>query len=156
TNEEPIYGKYYLPRKFKIGIGIPPRNDVDIYSQDLGFISHQRDGQVEGYTVIVGGGFGMSHGKTETFPALAKPLFYVSREHAVKAAIAVVTTQRDFGNRTDRKQARLKYLVSERGIDWFRNEVKKRLDIPIKPPREVEWDTVSDSLGWHEQGDGKL
>ena len=156
TDEEPVYGKHYLPRKFKIGIGIPPRNDVDIYSQDLGFISHQEDGQVKGYTVIAGGGFGMSHGKTETFPALAKPLFYIGREHVIKAAIAVVTTQRDFGNRTDRKQARLKYLINERGVDWFRGEVRRRLDVPVEPPKEVTWNTVSDLLGWHEQGDGKL
>jgi sulfite reductase beta subunit-like hemoprotein len=156
TEEEPIYGKFYLPRKFKIGIGIPPRNDVDIYSQDLGFISHVEDGRVQGYTLVVGGGFGMSHGKTETFPALAKPLFYVAREHAVKAAVAVVMTQRDFGNRTDRKQARLKYLVNERGIYWFRAEVRKRLDARVEPARQVSWDTVSDLLGWHQQGDGKL
>jgi sulfite reductase (ferredoxin) len=156
TDEEPIYGKFYLPRKFKIGIGIPPRNDVDIYSQDLGFISHQEGGRVQGYTLIVGGGFGMSHGKTETFPALAKPLFYLAREHVVKAAVAVVMTQRDFGNRTDRKQARLKYLINERGIHWFRAEVRKRLDAPVEPPREVTWDTVSDLLGWHAQEDGKL
>jgi sulfite reductase (ferredoxin) len=156
TGDEPIYGKVYLPRKFKIGIGIPPRNDVDIYSQDLGFISHSAGGHVQGYTVVVGGGFGMSHGKTETFPALAKPLFYVAREHAVQVAVAVVTTQRDFGNRTDRKQARLKYLINERGIDWFGSEVRKRLDIPVEPPRAVVWETVSDLLGWHDQGDGKL
>jgi sulfite reductase (ferredoxin) len=156
TDDEPIYGKLYLPRKFKIGIGIPPRNDVDIYTQDLGFISHQQEGRVQGYTVVAGGGFGMSHGKTETFPALAKPLFYVEREHAVKAAVAVVTTQRDFGNRTDRKQARLKYLINERGIGWFRDEVRKRLDVPVEPAKEVTWNTVSDLLGWHEQGDGKL
>jgi sulfite reductase (ferredoxin) len=156
TDDEPIYGKLYLPRKFKIGIGIPPRNDVDIYTQDLGFISHQERGRVHGYTVVAGGGFGMSHGKTETFPALAKPLFYVPRAHVVKAAVAVVTTQRDFGNRTDRKQARLKYLINERGVDWFRDEVCKRLDVPVEPAKEVAWDTVSDLLGWHEQGDGKL
>ena len=156
TDDEPIYGKLYLPRKFKIGIGIPPRNDVDIYTQDLGFISHQQEGRVQGYTVVAGGGFGMSHGKTETFPALAQPLFYIAREYAVKAAVAVVTTQRDFGNRTDRKQARLKYLINERGIDWFRDEVRKRLDVPVEPAKEVTWNTVSDLLGWHEQGDGKL
>jgi len=156
TDDEPIYGKLYLPRKFKIGIGIPPRNDVDIYTQDLGFISHQQNGRVQGYTVVAGGGFGMSHGKTETFPALAQPLFYIAREHAVKAAVAVVTTQRDFGNRTDRKQARLKYLINERGIDWFRDEVRERLDVPVGPAKEVIWNTVSDLLGWHEQGDGKL
>jgi sulfite reductase (ferredoxin) len=153
---EPIYGQQYLPRKFKIGIAVPPRNDVDIYSNDLGFISHVENGRVNGYTVVAGGGFGMSHGKTETFPALAKPLFYVAREHVVAAAVAVVTTQRDFGNRTDRKRARLKYLIDERGIDWFRTEVAKRLGVPFEPPREVHWNTVSDLLGWHEQGDGKL
>jgi sulfite reductase (ferredoxin) len=156
TDAEPIYGRQYLPRKFKIGIAIPPRNDVDIYSNDLGFISHVENGQVKGYTVVAGGGFGMTHGKTDTFPALAKPLFYVAREHAVKAAVAVVTTQRDFGNRSDRKRARLKYLIDERGIDWFRAEVIKRLDIPIEPAKAVRWNTVSDLFGWQEQGDGKL
>jgi len=153
---ETIYGTHYLPRKFKIGIGIPPRNDVDIYSNDLGFISHVEGGEVKGYTVVVGGGFGMSHGKTETFPALAQPLFYVGRELAVKVAIAVVMTQRDFGNREDRKQARLKYLIHSRGIEWFRDEVLKRLDCPVEAPKAIEWDTVSDMLGWHKQGDGRL
>jgi sulfite reductase beta subunit-like hemoprotein len=156
TEAEPIYGEKYLPRKFKIGIAVPPRNDVDIYSNDLGFISHAENGRVTGYTVVAGGGFGMTHGKTDTFPALAKPLFYVAREHVVEAAVAVVTTQRDFGNRTDRKRARLKYLIDERGIDWFRAEVVKRLGVPFAPAREVHWNTVSDVLGWHQQGDGKL
>jgi sulfite reductase (ferredoxin) len=153
---EPIYGKLYLPRKFKIGIAIPPRNDIDIYTNDLGFISNVEQGVVTGYTVVAGGGFGMTHGKTETFPALAKPLFYIAREHAVKAAIAVVSAQREFGNRNDRKRARLKYLIDERGIDWFRNEVVKRLDAPYEPAKRVHWETVSDVFGWGEQGDGKL
>ncbi len=153
---EPIYGKVYLPRKFKIGIAIPPRNDIDIYTNDLGFISNVENGKVRGYTVVAGGGFGMSHGKTETFPALAQPLFYISREHAVQAAVAIVTVQRDNGNRGDRKQARLKYLIADRGIDWFRNEVVKRLNVPVHPPKEAHWDSVSDVFGWHEQGDGKL
>ena len=132
---EPIYGKLYLPRKFKIGIAIPPRNDIDIYTNDLGFISNVENGVVTGYTVVAGGGFGMTHGQTETFPALAKPLFYVAREHAVQAAVAVVSAQRDFGNRNDRKRARLKYLIDERGIDWFRDEVVKRLDAPCEPAK---------------------
>jgi sulfite reductase (ferredoxin) len=153
---EPIYGKVYLPRKFKIGIAIPPRNDIDIYTNDLGFISHIENGKVAGYTVVAGGGFGMSHGKIETFPALAQPLFYIPREYAVQTAIAVVTAQRDHGNRADRKQARLKYLIAERGIDWFREEVLKRLDAPVEPPKEVHWQTVSDVFGWQEQGDGNL
>ncbi|MBV9391967.1 MAG: NADPH-dependent assimilatory sulfite reductase hemoprotein subunit [Verrucomicrobia bacterium] len=153
---EPIYGKHYLPRKFKIGIAVPPRNDVDIYSNDLGFISRVEHGVVEGYTVVAGGGFGMSHGKLETFPALAQPLFYIAREHAVQAAVAVVTAQRDYGNRADRKRARLKYLIDDRGIEWFRAEVISRLNVPVDESRTVAWDTVSDYLGWHDQGDGKL
>lgn len=157
--EEPIYGRHYLPRKFKIGIAIPPRNDVDIYTQDLGFIAHiGDDGRVEGYTVTVGGGFGMSHGKLDTYPVLAKPLFYVRREHALAAAIGVVTAQRDHGNRTDRKRARLKYVIETKGVDWFREEVVKRMPAgtPYEAPRPVKFTTVADDLGWHEQGDGRF
>ena len=154
---EPIYGKVYLPRKFKIGIAIEPSNDVDIYSQDLGFVAHVVDGQVEGYTLTVGGGFGMSHGQLGTRPFLGQPLFYVKRANAVDAAEAVVTTQRDFGNRADRKNARLKYTVQTMGIDGFRDEVKRRLPgIDIQPAKELKLETVEDNLGWHEQGDGRL
>jgi sulfite reductase (ferredoxin) len=154
--DEPIYGKQYLPRKFKIAIAIPPRNDVDVYSNDLGFIAHVENGRVRGYTVVAGGGFGMTHGKQETHPALALPLGYVTRDRVIETAIAVVTAQRDFGDRTDRKHARLKYLIGDKGIEWFRREVQSRLSFPLLPPREAKWDTVGDMLGWHEQGDGKL
>ncbi len=156
--EDPIYGKLFLPRKFKIGIAVPPRNDTDILSQDLAFVPHlSKDGNtVEGYTVFVGGGFGMTHGMKKTHPRLAKPLFYVTREQAVEAAVEVVRVQRDFGNREDRKRARLKYLIEERGIDWFRQEVESRLSFKPEDPREVKFHTVADILGWHEQGDGKL
>jgi sulfite reductase (ferredoxin) len=156
TNEEPIYGKQYLPRKFKIAIAIPPRNDVDVYANDLGFIAQVEAGEVKGYTVVVGGGFGMTHGKQDTYPVLAKPLGYVQRDQVIQTAVAVVTVQRDFGNRTDRKRARLKYLIDEKGIEWFRQEVQTRLPFSLQPPKEVRWDTVSDLLGWHQQGDGKL
>ena len=154
--EEPIYGRHYLPRKFKIGIAVPPQNDVDVYSQDIGFIPHAPDGEVEGYTLTAGGGFGMSHGKTETYPVLGKPLFYVQREHALDAAVAIVCTQRDYGNREDRKRARLKYLIETRGLDWFRKEVESRMKTRPEPPKPVHFDTVGDHLGWREQGDGKL
>jgi sulfite reductase (ferredoxin) len=154
--EEPIYGKQYLPRKFKVAIAIPPRNDVDVYANDLGFIAHVEGGQVKGYTVVVGGGFGMTHGKQDTYPVLAKPLAFVQREQVIQTAVAVITVQRDFGNRTDRKRARLKYLIDERGVDWFRQEVQARLPFTLQPPKEARWDTVSDLLGWHKQGDGKL
>jgi sulfite reductase (ferredoxin) len=156
ASEEPIYGKQYLPRKFKIAIAVPPRNDVDVYANDLGFIAHVEKGEVKGYTVVVGGGFGMTHGKQDTYPVLAKPLAYVRRDQVIQTAVAVVTVQRDFGNRTDRKRARLKYLIDERGVGWFRQEVQARLPFALQDAKEVRWDTVSDVLGWHQQGDGKL
>ena len=154
---EPIYGKQYLPRKFKIGISVPPYNDVDIFSQDIGMVPIAgTDGKVEGYNIYVGGGFGMSHGKVETHPVLAKPLFFIKREKVIEATDAIVTTQRDFGNREDRKQARLKYLIRDKGLEWFRKEVESRITIPTEEVREIQFDTVADRLGWHEQGDGKL
>lgn len=151
---EPIYGKCYLPRKFKIGVVVPPRNDVDIYTQDIGYVAHAPNAQVEGYTILVGGGFGMSHGKLKTYPILGKPLFYIAGEHAVAAGVAIVTVQRDYGNREDRSRARMKYLIEERGLEWFRKEVEARLQAPTEHPRSLQWTTVSDMLGWHEQGDG--
>jgi len=155
--EEPIYGKHYLPRKFKIGISVPPCNDVDIFSQDIGLVPHAgADGSVEGYSIYVGGGFGMSHGKIETHPVLAKPLCFVARDKVIDATDAIVGVQRDFGNREDRKQARMKYLIEARGIEWFRKEVESRLGFATEDVRETEFETVADTLGWHEQGDGKL
>ena len=153
--EEPIYGKNYLPRKFKIGIAVPPSNDVDLFSQDVGFIAHVEDGELTGYSIHVGGGFGMSHGKLETYPCLAKPLFYCAAEHAAAACEAIVTVQRDHGDRADRKHARMKYLIAERGIEWFRGKVEERISFPTEPVREVQLGTVADALGWHAQGDGK-
>ena len=155
-DSEPIYGTHYLPRKFKIAIAIPPRNDVDVYSNDLGFIAHVEAGETKGYTIVVGGGFGMTHGKMNTYPALAQPLGYAVRSRVIEVAKAVVTAQRDFGNRSDRKRARLKYLIEERGIEWFRNEVGSRLTFDLEPFKPSRWNTVGDLLGWHEQGNGKL
>jgi Sulfite reductase, beta subunit (hemoprotein) len=156
AESEPIYGTHYLPRKFKIAVAIPPRNDVDVYSNDLGFIAHVEGGETKGYTIVVGGGFGMTHGKMNTYPALAQPLGYVDRSRAIEVAKAIVTAQRDFGNRTDRKRARLKYLLEGRGIEWFRDEVRSRLTFDLEPAKRVKWSTVGDLLGWHDQGNGKL
>ena len=153
--EDTIYGQHYLPRKFKIGIAIPPYNDVDYLSHDLALVPHFPNSKVEGYTLHVGGGFGMTHGQTQTRPFLAQPLFYVKREHVIDACIAVVTAQRDHGRRDDRKQARLKYLINTKGIEWFRTEVKTRLKAPTEAAKEAKFDSVEDLLGWHEQGDGK-
>lgn len=155
VEEEPIYGKVYLPRKFKIGFVIPPNNDVDIYSQDLGFVAHVSSNKIEGFTVLVGGSHGMTHGLVKTYPKLAVPLFYIPLEKTAETAIAIVQAQRDFGNREDRKRARLKYLIDERGIDWFRSEVGSRLSFSPEPPKPFSFSSVSDRLGWHSQGDGK-
>lgn len=154
--EEPLYGKHYLPRKFKIGFAVPPRNDCDIYTQDIGLVCHATADAVEGFTVLVGGGFGMSHGQAQTYPVLAKPLFFVKPEHVMEAVLAIIAAQRDHGNREDRKQARLKYVIEKHGIDWFRKEVLARMKAPTGPAREVRFETVGDALGWHEQGDGRL
>jgi sulfite reductase (ferredoxin) len=153
--EEPVYGKHYLPRKFKMGIAIPPVNDIDIYSQDVGLVPHVEGERVEEYSILVGGGFGMSHGKKETYPCLAKPLCTVKRDQVMDTLIAIVQTQRDFGNREDRKQARMKYLIEKKGLDWFRGEVASRVDFELQDPRKVDFDSVSDVFGWNEQGDGK-
>jgi len=155
--EDPIYGKVYLPRKFKMAVAIQPSNDVDLWSQDVSFIPHIINSAVEGYTITVGGGFGMSHGQLSTRPFLAQPLFYVKRAHVVDATEAIVTTQRDHGNRVERKNARMKYTVQTMGIEAFRAEVQRRLpDIETFPAKELRFDTVEDHLCWHEQGDGKL
>jgi len=155
--DDPIYGRLYLPRKFKMGIAIAPRNDADVFSQDIGFVPEVVNGKVAGYTILVGGGFGMSHGQLSTRPFLAQPLFYVPRAHVVDAAEAIVTVQRDHGNRTERKNARMKYTVQTMGLDAFRAAVLERLPgIPTEPAKEVKFTTVEDDLGWHGQGDGKL
>jgi sulfite reductase beta subunit-like hemoprotein len=155
--DDPIYGKVYLPRKFKIGVAIQPLNDADIYSQDVGLVPHVVSGEVEGYTITVGGGFGMSHGQLNTRPFLGQPLLYAKRANVVDAIEAIVTTQRDHGNRSERKNARLKYTVQTMGLDGFRAEVVRRLPgIETSPPKELRFNTVEDNMGWHEQGDGKL
>ncbi|MBI1390705.1 MAG: NADPH-dependent assimilatory sulfite reductase hemoprotein subunit [bacterium] len=158
SEEEPIYKDVYLPRKFKFGIAVPPRNDVDVYTQDLGLVPHVEDGAVAGYTLIAGGGMGMSHGKSNTHPSLGKPLFYVDRAHVVDACVAVVGVQRDHGNREDRKQARMKYLIEKQGIEWMRKETIARMpkEAAVSDPKPIAWSTTGDPLGWNEQGDGKL
>lgn len=154
--EDPIYGDAYLPRKFKIGIAVPPHNDVDILSHDVGLAADVRNGVIRGFNVFVGGGFGMSYGQLKTRPALGQPLFYIERPHIIEALKAIVTTQRDYGRRDDRKQARLKYVILDHGIEWFRERVFERLPVPSAPPRPIEHGSTEDMLGWHEQGDGRL
>lgn len=155
--EDPLYGKVYLPRKFKMGVAVAPSNDVDMFSQDVGFVANLESGTVAGYTIYIGGGFGMSHGQLSTRPFLAQPFGYVRRSDVPAVTEAIVKTQRDHGNRIERKNARMKYLVEKEGMPWFIDQVKSRLPgIEIAPPKPVHFDTVADKLGWYEQGDGKL
>lgn len=154
---EPIYGKTYLPRKFKIAVAVPGDNSVDIYTNDLGVVPvfDERE-ELLGYNLTVGGGLGMTHAKPETFPRLADHLGFVLPEDMLDAARAVVLVQRDFGERYNRRHARLKYLIHDRGLDWFRGKVEEYLGKPLESWRELPVWGFEDYLGWHPQGDGKL
>src|SRR5262245_13069340 len=135
--EEPLYGRVYLPRKFKIGFALPWDNCVDILAQDLGFVAVVDSDRLSGFNVYVGGGLGMTHNKPATFPALGKPLAWVTGPQVVPVATAVVETFRDWGDRENRKHARIKYLVAERGIDWVRAEVERRLGFALAAPHAL-------------------
>jgi len=153
--EEPIYGTHYLPRKFKIVIAVPPSNDVDIFAHDLGYIAIVENGKLVGYNVTVGGGMGMTHGEPDTFPRTADVLGYCTPEQAVAVAEKVLTVQRDWGNRNNRKRARLKYTVEDRGLDAYRSEVEKRLGYKLGEPRPYEFTSTGDVIGWAQGADKK-
>lgn len=152
--EDPLYGKTYLPRKFKISFAIPPVNDVDIFAQCLGFIAIQEDGKVTGYNIVAGGGMGRSHGNHQTFPRLADLIGYIPREAVEATARVVVGIHRDFGDRTNRKHARLKYVLADRGVDWFRQELEQRLGFALEPARPFVFTRQGDLYGWRQQPDG--
>ena len=152
---EPIYGEQYLPRKFKIAIGFPHDNCVDIYTHDLGFLAIVRDGRIAGYNVLVGGGMGVTPSAKKTFPALAKRMAFVKPDQAIGLAAAVVMVHRDFGNRCDRKVARLKYLIHDWGIDRFRSKVEEYFGGRLADPERDDVHGFSDHLGWEPQGDGR-
>ncbi len=158
--DEPIYGDTYLPRKFKIGLAWPGDNCVDVYSQDIGIVptlAAGTTGEVTGFVVLAGGGLGMSHAREDdTYPRLATPVGWVEPDGLLDVCEAIVTTQRDHGNREDRQRARLKYLIDDRGEAWFRAEVERRLGRPLAgAPLLPPWATSDDHLGWHEQSDGR-
>lgn len=153
-DNEPIYGKTYLPRKFKIAMAIPPRNDTDVLSNDLGFIAIVENGVLKGYNLSVGGGMGYSFGNTATYPRVADVVGYIPAEAVVKAAEAVLVFQRDHGNRNDRKQARLKYTIDKFGLDYFRDEIKRTHGILLEPARPAEFTTQGDEYGWNQGADG--
>ncbi len=154
---EPLYGEQYLPRKFKSTVALEGDNCVDVYAHDLALVAMRgADDSIRGFTVLVGGGLGRTHHKPETFVAVAQPLAFVEPDQVVDTARAVVEVQRDHGDRTNRKHARLKYTIADRGLDWFRAEVQGRVSFPLQPPEALHWEPVDDHLGWQEQGDGKL
>ena len=151
---DPLYGKTYLPRKFKIAFVMPPSNDMDVFTNCLGFIAVVEDGKLVGYNLAVGGGMGRSHGNTVTYPRLADVIGFFKPENIVEVAKAVLTIHRDFGDRTDRKHARLKYVVAERGVDFIRAEVNQRAGITLEPARSYEFKTTGDTYVWNKALDG--
>jgi sulfite reductase (NADPH) hemoprotein beta-component len=153
---EPIYGKTYLPRKFKIAIAVPPSNDVDVFAHDLGFIAVlDSNGGVQGWNVTAGGGMGMTHGEPDTYPRTADVMGFCARSDALAIAEAVVTVQRDWGDRANRKHARLKYTIEDRGLDAFRAEVERRAGVKLGPAKPFVLTSTGDRYGWTEGEDGR-
>jgi len=152
--DEPIYGRTYMPRKFKIAIALPPHNDVDVFAHDLGFIAIVADGQIVGYNVVVGGGMGMAHGEPDTFPRTGDVIGFCRPDQAVDIAEKVVTVQRDFGDRSDRKHARLKYTIERMGVSGFRAELERRLGHALAPAQDFAFTDNGDRFGWAEGDDG--
>lgn len=148
---EPLYGETYLPRKFKIGFTREGDNTPDIYSDDLGFVAHIEHGEVAAFTFLAGGGMGQTNGDRNTHPRLATAVGCIRPDQVLDVARAVVSIHRDFGDRANRRHARLKYVIEDRGIDWFRAELARRLGWEPEPPRELVWRRHADWLGWHAQ-----
>ncbi|MEW8987973.1 MAG: NADPH-dependent assimilatory sulfite reductase hemoprotein subunit, partial [Bacillus sp. (in: firmicutes)] len=145
---EPMYGPLYLPRKFKIGMAIPPENDVDVFSQDLGYIAIIEDGKLVGFNVAIGGGMGMSHGDKTTYPQLAKVIGFCKPEQVYDVAEKVITIQRDYGNRSVRKNARFKYTVDRLGLENVKSELENRLGWKLDEAKPYSFDHNGDRYGW--------
>ena len=154
--DEPIYGELYLPRKFKMAIALPEENSVDVYAQDLGLLAIVKDDQVTGYNIIVGGGMGRTPSAEKTFAAIGQKMAFVRPDQVLAVAEAIVKVQRDFGNRRDRKVARMKYLVVDWGLERFKAKVEEYCGQRLPAPDAADVTGVEDLMGWHEQGDGKL
>jgi sulfite reductase (NADPH) hemoprotein beta-component len=153
---DPLYGQTYLPRKFKTSFVIPPVNDMDVFTNDLGFIAIVEGDRLIGYNVAVGGGLGRSHGNDQTYTRLADVIGFIPRDRVVDVARAVLTIHRDFGDRTNRKHARLKYVVAERGVEWLVAELNRRTGHALSGVRRYEFTTTGDLLGWHRAVDSSL
>jgi len=148
--EDPLYQDRYLPRKFKIGIAIPPNNDVDVLTNDIGLIAIEEDGKLAGFNLAIGGGLSQTHGNPETYPRLATVIGFIpAGEPTMKAVYEVLTIQRDHGNRSDRKLARLKYTVDKLGIDWWKNELENRMGFKLEKEKPFVFTARKDYYGWH-------
>ncbi|KAH9479673.1 Sulfite reductase [NADPH] subunit beta [Psilocybe cubensis] len=153
---EPLYGEFYLPRKFKIAVAVPPTNDVDVFANDLGFIAIVGDdGELQGFNVSIGGGMGVTHGNKKTYPRAGSIIGFCTPEQGKYVAEKVMLVQRDNGNRTDRKNARLKYTIDRMGLDVYKAEVEKLLGYNLQPERPYTFDRNVDDFGWHTGSDGK-
>ena len=151
---EPIYGKTYLPRKFKIVVAVPPSNDVDVLAHDLGFIAILDDDDIKGWNVTVGGGMGMTHGERDTYPRIADVMGFCETKDVLAITEAVVTVQRDWGDRKNRKHARLKYTIEDRGLNAFRAEVERRANVKLAPAQPFTFTSTGDRYGWNDSADG--
>ena len=155
ADDEPVYGRAYLPRKFKIAVAYPGDNCVDVFTQDVGIVALAEGDALAGFNVLVGGGQGMTHNKPETFPRLGDPLAFVGPAELVDVVEQIVCVQRDHGDRSNRRHARLKYLIHDRGVDWFRREVEARLGRSLAPARPMPPFTLELHLGWRRQSSGR-
>ena len=153
-NEEPFYGKQYMPRKFKIGFAIPPHNDIDIYTQDLGYIAVVDDGELKGFNLTIGGGMGRTDNEPDTYPRLGDVIGYIDKADLIASADAVMGTQRDFGNRLERKRARFKYTIDDKGLEFIVGEIERRLGKPLQPAQPYSFTENHDLFGWRQVEDG--
>ena len=152
--EESLYGKTYLPRKFKIGLALPHDNCIDLFTQDIGVVGISSGKSLEGFNLLIGGGLGHHHNKPETYPRLASEFCFVTQDKLINTLEKIVTIQRDYGGRTNRKHARMKYLIDDRGLDWFKAELEKRVGFKLELPKKIKEYKMCDHLGWHKQNNG--
>src|SRR5690606_28276630 len=155
VDEEPLYHATYLPRKFKIAFAIPPKNDIDVFANDLGFIAIEVNNQLVGFNVCVGGGLGSTFGEINTYPRLADVIGFVPTDRVIEVAETIIAIQRDNGNRVDRRNSRLKYTIDKRGLDWFVQELNLRLGYELEAPRPYSFETNGDHYGWLKGINGK-
>lgn len=153
--EEPLYGELYLPRKFKFGIAVPPTNDIDAFGQDTGLIAIYNNGKLQGFNIAVGGGMGMTYGDKLTYPQAAQVIGFCTPEQLIQVAEEIVKIQRDYGNRSQRKNARLKYTIDKRGLDWFKNELNARIGWQLEEARPYRFEHNGDRYGWVKGSNGK-